>query len=184
MNEETTVIQQNWFTLLETPLFLPLETLCQRISIQFSSNLISAIISLLESQVTAYAEYKNDFPFIGSLGILFILQFQPSMDSNSQYQHCLKRFKEMNHFEALFGFINIIECTAIMKWLGISTSIHKQVKKRLESKVKYLKRMKELIIILNSINTPDFHMSTQSLTTLLIEAFSLIQRTVSFHFLQ
>lgn len=184
MNEESAVIQQNWFTLRETPLFLPLDTLCQRISIQFSSNLISAILSILESQVTAYTEYMNDFPFIGSLGILFILQFQPSIDSNSQYQHCLKRCKDINHFEALFGFINMTECTAVMKWLGISSSIHKQVKKRLQSKVKYLNRMKELIIILNSINTPDFHMSIQSLTSLLIEAFSLMQRTFFLSFQQ
>lgn len=176
MDEETSVIQQNWFTLCETPLFIPLKTLCEEIYIQLSTNLQTMILSILEGQIAAYAQYTNDFPFIGCLGVLFILQFQPNMESNSQYQRCVKQLTEASHFESLFGFVNLSECSAVIKWLGYSDSLHKQIKNRLNSKIKYLPRMNELIIILNSINTPNFRMSSQTLIATLVEAFSLIQR--------
>ena len=174
--EESKVIQQNWNTLLQYHLFHPLPELLKLIPVQLSPRLVAVTLSVIEHQITAYLKFEHCCPLTGIIGLFLLLQNTHSLDDNPQSQRCIKLIHSQCHYESLFGYVNIRECGSILQVVGKGDSFAKNARKRLRSKKKYLTRMNELTVILNSLSAPECALSPQAILGFVHEAFVLYQR--------
>lgn len=183
MPEESKVIYQNWCTLQQHALFTPIPQLLKKVSIQLSSNLLTVTLGVIEQQMNAYLKFEHIVPLTGILGLLVVLQETHSLEDNTLVQRCLRLIHGASHLENLYGFINISQCECLFNLVGWGEAPVKNTRKRLKSKKKYIHRMNELIVLLNSLPSHYSKLTPQLVISYLREAFILIQRFFQFYVL-
>lgn len=131
---------------------------------------------MIESQLNAYLKFEHCVPLAGIIGLLLLLQNTQSLEDNPQYQRCVRAIHSQCHFESLYGYVNIRECESILQVVSPGDSFIKTARKRLKSKKKYIPRMNELTVILNSLQAPESSLAPSALLGFVKEAFTLHQR--------
>ena len=175
------MINQNYNTLRKSYLFRSLKDTFLFFSINLPEVVISNLLSFIEGQLTNYLKFEHLVPLTGILGLLVFLSYTHQVNDHPVYLSCTRVIHSQWHLESIFYHINISQCVDIQRVVEWGDSIVKSTENRLKSKKKYIARMNELVVVLQSLSL--LKLSPQTVLSYVCEGFLLHQSRffVKFH---